>query len=61
MSNMGYCRFRNTLRDLRDCQRALVDIDFNLAELSDDEARAANDLIVVCQNISDNFDADDTL
>lgn len=25
MPNMSYCRFRNTLNDLRDCQEALHD------------------------------------
>ena len=53
MSNMSYCRFQNTLRDLRDCSEALEEIDGNLAELSKDEARAANDLIELCRLIAD--------
>ncbi len=38
MSNMSYCRFQNTLRDLKDCLDALCDIDGNLSELSKEEA-----------------------
>jgi hypothetical protein len=53
MSNMSYCRFQNTLGDLRDCAKALEEIDGNLAELSKDEARAANNLIELCRLIAD--------
>ena len=54
MSNMSYCRFQNTLRDLKDCIDALCDIDGNLSELSK-EARAADSLILVCEEIAGNF------
>ena len=37
MSNMSYCRFRNTRNDLSDCLEALRDND----ELSEEEAKAA--------------------
>lgn len=56
MSNMSYCRFQNTVKDLRDCQDALDDIGDNLAELSKEEARAANALIAICQEIASRFD-----
>lgn len=56
MGNMSYCRFQNTLNDLRDCAEALDEIGDNLAELSKDEARAAAALIVVCQEIGGRFD-----
>lgn len=56
MSNMSYCRFHNTLKDLRDCVDALDEIDYNIAELSKDEARAAAELIAVCQEIGRIFD-----
>ena len=36
--NMSYCRFQNTVIDLADCLRALEEIDFNISELSEDEA-----------------------
>jgi len=52
MSNMSYCRFQNTLIALRDCGDALDEIDGNLAELSKDEARAADQLIRLCTQIS---------
>lgn len=55
MSNMSYCRFQNTLRDLIDCLDALCDIDGNLSELSKEEARAADNLILVCEEIAGNF------
>ena len=55
MSNMSYCRFQNTLKDLRDCADALEEIGDNLAELSK-EARAATELIAICQEISGRFD-----
>lgn len=37
MANMSYCRWQNTLRDLRDCAENLSDND-----LSDEERRARN-------------------
>ena len=55
MSNMSYCRFQNTLRDLKDCLDALCDIDGNLSELSKEEARAADSLILVCEEIAGNL------
>lgn len=58
MSNMSYCRFQNTLQDLRDCAETLKNIDYNLAELSKDEAKAAAALIAVCQELGDGFDRD---
>ena len=53
MSNMSYCKFQNTLRDLRDCRYTLKDfVDRDSVEvLSDDELEAANDLILECTNI----------
>jgi hypothetical protein len=52
MSNMSYCRFRNTLNDLDDCYEALCDEE----ELDDeDEKRARKKLIQLCQTIADEF------
>jgi hypothetical protein len=56
MSNMSYVRFQNTLQDLRDCANALEEIDGNLAELSKEEARAANALIQLCADICNGYD-----
>jgi hypothetical protein len=47
MSNMGYCRFQNTLRDLEDCQDHLM-----ARDLDDDEKRARERLIELCVEIA---------
>ncbi len=46
MSNMSYCRFQNTLRDLRDCYENWDDDD-----ISQEEQRARDRLLKVCQEI----------
>ena len=57
MSNMGYCRFRNTLADLQDCywdlqKRGSPDgRDENAELLSKDERQAAEELIQLCNQI----------
>lgn len=56
MSNMSYCRFRNTLSELQDCQGALEDGALDVDELSQDEKEAAIALICVCSHISKDFD-----
>lgn len=48
--NMSYCRFQNTLQDLRDCQENMDDHD-----LSDDERRARKELIDVCWRIAQDY------
>ena len=50
MSNMSYCRFQNTLADLRDCYDHLDDTD-----LSKEEQRARERLLETCRNIADDF------
>ena len=52
MSNMSYCRFQNTLPDLKDCADALDDIDGDLESLSKKERSAAIELVAVCAKIS---------
>lgn len=47
MANMGYCRFQNTVEDLRDCVNHLHD------ELSPDEERARQRLVELCRRIAD--------
>ncbi len=54
MSNMSYCRFRNTDNDLSDCKEALDDLLYRNEEaepLSRDELEAADSLISNCLNI----------
>jgi len=58
MANMSYCRFQNTLAALRDCGDELENIEGNLAELSKEEARAADRLIEMCKQIADAFHPD---
>lgn len=55
MSNMSYCRYENTLQDLRDCfgdmqERAETD---ELEPLSQSEEDAKASLINLCQKIVD--------
>lgn len=59
MSNMSYCRFHNTLADLRDCANALEEIDGDLSELSKEEARAAKVLIALCLRIGEDYSEPD--
>ena len=47
MSNMGYCRFRNTLTDLHDCYDNLGETE------SEEEAQAEALLIKLCKKIAD--------
>jgi hypothetical protein len=44
---MSYCRFQNTVTDLRDCADNIT------AKLSSDEERARKGLIQWCRNILD--------
>lgn len=48
MSNMSYCRFRNTLNDLQDCHWNMEDND-----LSDEEKSAKAQLIALCKVIAE--------
>ena len=50
MSNMSYCRFRNTLLDMQDCEENWEDDD-----MSNEEERARNQLLKVCQSIVDDY------
>lgn len=52
MSNMSYCRFENTYKDLQDCLDHLTDDD-----LSESEKNYRDWLIEVCQQIVDEADA----
>lgn len=57
MANMSYCRFRNTLADLRDCRIALSEV-HDFSELSRDEGRAAVWLIKTCIKIAEDYGDD---
>ena len=49
MSNMSYCRFKNTLPDLRDCYESWDD------EVSPNEAKARARLLKLCKQIVDDY------
>ena len=50
MANLSYCRFQNTLTDLRDCGEHLYD------DLSQAEAEAKEKLIALCREIAADFE-----
>lgn len=49
MSNMGYCRMRNTLGDLRDCYDNMDTV------VNDDEIKAREQLVTLCQRIANDY------
>ena len=60
MSNMSYCRFENTLADLRDCleqlfQGCLVNKDEYEEYLSESEFDSAVELIEMCRDITEMY------
>jgi len=56
MANMGYCRFYNTLADLRECQDHLDDFD-----LSEAEVKERLRLVRVCRAIAEDYPEDGDL
>jgi len=50
MGNMSYCRFRNTVGDLRDCYDNMDDED-----ISSDEKRARRAIIKLAVQIADDY------
>lgn len=54
MPNMSYCRFHNTLADLRDCYDAMSEAD----DLSQEEAKARERLIKLCVQIALDYGED---
>lgn len=54
MSNMSYCRFQNTLQDLRDCYEHMGE-----DELSEEEEKARQELLKLCQRIADDYEPED--
>lgn len=53
MANMSYCRFQNTLADLRDCQDAMGNSDPET--LSFEERLARWHLVKRCTQIAEDF------
>jgi hypothetical protein len=44
MPNMSYCQFENTLKDLKQCHRSMVNDD----KLSESEQQSKDELIKLC-------------
>jgi hypothetical protein len=61
MPNMSYCRFENTLEDLKDCYDALMEESPRelMEEASQYEKDAIIRLLEVCEKISHMFDVED--
>jgi hypothetical protein len=55
MSNMSYCRFRNTLKDLQDCADVINETD----DLSLEEAAARKRLIRLCRDIAEETEGEE--
>ncbi len=49
MTNMSYCRFRNTVPDLQDCLHNLDDME--LKSKNPEEAKARKQLIKLCREV----------
>ena len=57
MANMSYCRFANTLQDLRDCVQAFEDVEGRIEEIeSEEEQAAARKLIKLCILIAGDYE-----
>jgi len=56
MANMSYCRFQNTLNDLRDCFENAGDFDDKT--LSKDERHAFIQLVKLCDRFAASYYAD---
>ena len=54
MANMDYCRFRNTISDLRDCYDHMDDTD-----LSPEEDKARKRLLRLCNQITSDYEYED--
>lgn len=54
MANMSYCRFTNTLADLRDCNDWLSENE--PSKLSEEELKAFMRLVKLCRRIVDDYE-----
>ena len=57
MSNMGYCAFENTVRDMQDCIDRIDDFDFD--DASEYEVIAFKTFYDLCREVVDNYDEED--
>lgn len=59
MPNMSYCRFQNTVNDLKDCADHITEDFENDEPLSREEFEARQTLVELCREIAGKFDYDD--
>lgn len=55
MSNMAYCRFQNTLGDLRDAYESLGGFGNPKEDLSPEEFKAFRALVRLCHEIDEDY------
>lgn len=55
MANMSYCRFQNTLLDLRDCYDAINSAEADDEKLSEEELKAKKRLLMLCKTIAKRY------
>lgn len=60
MANMSYCRFENTLNDLRDCYEDMA-YGKDFSELSKSEQKARNRMVELCKIIADEFEEEEII
>ena len=53
MSNMSYCRYQNTLSDLRECRSAMAESSDPWQGLSKEESAALTKLVRLCRQIGE--------
>jgi len=53
--NMSYCRFENTVRDMRDCLENIEEYDFTNS--SDYENTAFKEFFELCQEVLDDYNS----
>ena len=57
MANMSYCRFQNTVQDLRDCVNVLEEgYDLEDLDLSNDEESAMHRMRLLCEDFVNAYD-----
>lgn len=64
MANMSYCRFENTIKDIKDCIESLEDGNWDLDEMmkeasSKQEAQAMRRFVMLCKTVADGFEDSD--
>lgn len=58
MSNMSYCRFRNTYNDMLDCIDHIDEVEDEYEPISREEHEARLSLIQACADVLDRFNVD---